>query len=628
MQPSTGPRFRMKPDAVGDPYLRWLYTSSERFFPRRLTEVVLFVSFGEAISPRMRSSLAEGGVQISALYDGSTYATARVRPFKLPRQLQSLSKAGAKCITLASPTTGPEWVEPQPAPPVNGGPDKVLGIIDDGCPFAHRDYRSTRSPPFAVRFIWDQGDPAAANPPVNYGRVLLEGDLATLVGNATRAGMLDEDSVYRASGLPSLRGATSHGAQVMSHATGNARPRRRPTLAGRNDIAFVQLPADALNDPSGRWMDHYALDGMQAIRFYARRMFQHPAQHVVINLSYGPQTGPHDGSSIVEQAVDEMTQQADSQSWKLDVVVPSGNSHLLRAHAEFDLAQNLDPLTWCVAPDSQVPSYLEIWLPPGIALAPLEVSLESPTKEKITAIDQASVSSSDLTATVTAGPYCGTPGQYLVLMVIAATARPQESNAARWPLAVPGRWKVTVTVRPGQSATGTAHAYLARIDPNLGRKLRGHSGYLYSPNYDPRRYLQASPHLRVAPAPSPVEVMARGSLNGIATGSRVRVAAGYVEFTQPSNAVRLPCTYSSGGPSRGARIGPDYAYPTDDSAVLSGRLAGGNRSGTVTRLVGTSFATPMYALDLLDPGLVSPVPFPKPEPAWFKYRCGKGQRKA
>ena len=94
--------------------------------------------------------------------------------------------------------------------------------------------------------------------------------------------------------------------------------------------------------------------------------------------------------------------------------------------------------------------------------------------------------------------------------------------------------------------------------------------------------------------------------------------------------MRKPSSYSSGGPSRVATcIGPDYAYPTDDSPVLEGRLAGGNRSGTVTRLVGTSFAAPMYALDLLDPNLISNLPLgPGPMPAWFQYRCGKGQRKA
>lgn len=625
MQPNTERRSGMKRDALRDPYLLWLLTSGRRFFPP--ADVVLFVRFAEPVSAQTRSSLAESGVHVSALYEGYTYATARV-PLAKVRSFRALFLAGAECISLASPTTGPHWVDPTPVPAFHGGPDKVLGIIDDGCPFAHRHYRSGGAGPFGVRFIWDQGSPSQANPVADYGRVLLEGQLQQWLGAATTAGVVDEDAVYRRSGLPSLRGATSHGAQVMSHATGNARPARHPNLRGRNDIAFVQLPAGALEDPSGRWVDHYALDAIQAIRFYARKMFHSPAKHVVINLSYGPQTGPHDGTSMFEKAVDELVQKAKSESWKLDVVVPSGNAHLLRAHAEFALAQDLPPLTWCVSPDSQLPSYLEIWPPAGVGLTELEVSLTSPTGQTITAVDRRARRSGDGTVTVTAGSYCGNPAQYLVFMVIAPTARPQEGGASAPPLAVPGRWKVRVTVRAGQAASGIAHAYLARIDPNLGRKLRGHSGYLHSPNYDPERYLRANPHLVVANPESSVEVMARGSLNGIATGSKVRVAAGYVNSRRSRHVARLPSAYSSGGPSRGTRIGPDYAYPTDDSEVLSGRLAGGNHGGAVTRLVGTSFAAPMYALDLLDPSLVDPLPLHGKKERWFKFRCGKGQRRA
>ena len=628
-------RIRMKRDPIGDPYLLWLAETSGNYFPRAIEFVVLFVSFRKAITSGLRVRLGEGGVQISTIYEGYSYATARVTLAGLRVHLALLVQSGANCIALASPTPGPRWVDPGAVPLFNNGPAKVLGIIDDGCPFAHRDYRTNGVAPFAVRFVWDQGDTRPPNPPVNYGRALLEGQLAALVGNATTAGVVDEDAAYRNSELPSLREATSHGAQVMSHATGNARPRRAPAPGARNDIAFVQLPPTALDDPSGRWLDHYALDGIQAIRFYARKMFQSPAPQVVINLSYGPQTGPHDGSSIFEKAVAQIVRQARSESWKLDVVVPSGNSHLSRAHAEFELGHNLNPLTWCVSPDSQVPSYLEIWPPRWVSLAELEVTLTSPTGDVTAAVHMSAVPSADGTATVTAMPFCGKRGQYLILMVIAPTEHPQESTLPRVPLAVPGRWQVRVTVRLNQAASGIAHAYLARLDPNMGRKLRGHSGYLYSPQYDPDRYLRPDPHLSLSPPATAVEVMARGSMSGIATGKRVRIAAGYVSSKPPYTDVRKPSAYSSGGPTRApARCtffgclpkGPDYAYPTDESPVLYGRLAGGNRSGTVTRLVGTSFAAPMYALDLLDPNLVRLRTPTSPLPAWFEYRCGKGQR--
>jgi hypothetical protein len=66
----------------------------------------------------------------------------------------------------------------------------------------------------------------------------------------------------------------------------------------------------------------------------------------------------------------------------------------------------------------------------------------------------------------------------------------------------------------------------------------------------------------------------------------------------------MPSSYSSGSPTRGARTQPDWAYPGDDSPVLSGRLAGGNRSATKIRLVGTSFTAPQFVHE----SIVFPLP--------------------
>jgi hypothetical protein len=57
--------------------------------------------------------------------------------------------------------------------------------------------------------------------------------------------------------------------------------------------------------------------------------------------------------------------------------------------------------------------------------------------------------------------------------------------------------------------------------------------------------------------------------------------------------------YASAGPARryphAHRIGPDYAMFCDESPALEGVRAGGNRSGTTFRLIGTSAAAPQLA---------------------------------
>jgi len=173
---------------------------------------------------------------------------------------------------------------------------------------------------------------------------------------------------------------------------------------------------------------------------------------------------------------------------------------------------------------------------------------------------------------------------------------------------------------------GMADAYLARSDPNLGRPQRGHSGYLDSDNYDPKRYMRASERL-VEPQTGSAEVVARGSMSGIATGDKTYVAAGFCARTSEP----YPVVYSSGGPARrGCREGPTYAYPSDQSKVIQGVLGWGNRSGVVTRLVGTSFTAPMLARDLWMTPPLHPPALPVPPVAgpatWMARRFGHGVR--
>ncbi|MGO4395726.1 hypothetical protein AB4Z46_30650 [Variovorax sp. M-6] len=584
------------------------------------------------------------GASISATYQGYKHATVTVSSQRetLQMQLSALqTQLGATCFELGTPQGIP--LDDRLNIQLDGpGPKIVVGVVDDGCPFAHKHRRHFDSAPnaLAVRFIWDQGGKAVPPPqpaPFSYGRFFVNDELKAIVASATVNGTVNEDSAYRQSELPSLRSVTSHGAQVMSLAAGwKSRTTPRPRAfaaaplpaasvpAGRKDMAFVQLPTLALDDPSGMWLDHYALDGIQAIRSYARDVYKNgKARKVIVNLSYGPQTGPHDGSSILETAMKEIIEKAptDIDPYELQIVLPTGNNHLQRTHAEFDLDKGGGEIQWCVAPDSQVPAYLEIWLPSGVPFSHLRAALISPRGEVVRVKYCTITETDDKTAGTIALPTCQYADRKVILMAIMPTARVPGATPNGFSLAPVGRWKVRLRAKPGVS--GKAHAYLARSDPNLGRERRGRSGYLDSKGYDPKRYRRASIQLiDDQPVPS-AAVLARGSMSGIAAGTLTYVAASYCATTS------MPSLYSSGGPSRpGGRDGPSWAYPADQSVVLQGVLAAGNRSGAVTRLVGTSFAAPMLTRDLwMNPPLPpSALPAVNPWPPWMLHRFGNGLR--
>lgn len=634
-----------------DAYLAWAMQPGVRLFDqRKSTRATLLVQFEDPLTLEKIEDLNSRTMRCSKIFKGYSYATVTVPINGLDDRLYELQAQGAIYCELATPAAPtPNDVAVPIPPPAQQGPDTVIGIIDDGCPFAHQAYRPGAAA--SVRYIWDQGGTPGTGPvpgdapPLNYGAEYTS-QLDVILAKAGTGQGIDEDSAYALIGLPSLRGMTSHGAQVMSHAAGCARPiadRTQLSLSGRTDIAFVQLPTEALDDPSGLWLKQYGLEGLQAIRAYARERFSPPAGKVLVNLSYGPQTGPHDGSSFMEGAIRQMTETATAEGYVFRVVLPSGNNHLLRSHAEVSLA-GLDiagrSFDWFVAADSQTHAQLEIWLPPQVTLDHVDVRAQSPTGEfALLSAPPAAGAVPEPTVRITTSEVPAPPlpsplpplmqTQLQITISVSPTARAStDSAAAAAPsrLATPGRWCVTLLAKhAGVDIQGRAHIYLARSDPNMGRPLRGRSGHLGSPHCDdpcgaiPSEQLDPdAPHTGLA------EVFARGSLNGIGTGAEGVVVSGY----RLSDG--LPAPYSSGGPCRPSapRNAPDWAYPIEESRVLPGLLGRGNRSGVSLRLSGTSIAAPQLVRELAatQGGEVVPLPQPPTPPPWFTPRFGKGRR--
>ena len=60
-------------------------------------------------------------------------------------------------------------------------------------------------------------------------------------------------------------------------------------------------------------------------------------KHVIINLSYGPTTGPHDGTAELETALTAFVTQYNGhrRKPKLEIVLAAGNSYLTEGHVVF-----------------------------------------------------------------------------------------------------------------------------------------------------------------------------------------------------------------------------------------------------------------------------------------------------
>ena len=108
-------------------------------------------------------------------------------------------------------------------------------------------------------------------------------------------------------------------------------------------IVCVQLPARTTANTSGGDLSPYAADALWYIRDRAddigRSLGLHPLP-VVINFSYGAIGGPHDGTSDLELLMDALIRERMAvHGVPLEIVLPAGNSHLLRCHAEIALSR-------------------------------------------------------------------------------------------------------------------------------------------------------------------------------------------------------------------------------------------------------------------------------------------------
>ena len=118
----------------------------------------------------------------------------------------------------------------------------------------------------------------------------------------------------------------------------------------------MQFSEDNIRDATGVWLLTYAVQGIQYILSFAK---PYVTRRVIINLSYGPTTGPHDGMAELEMALSALVADYDGTSGKpkLDIVLAAGNSYLTEGHVVFRRHHNQPDhveWTWRLPPDNTV----------------------------------------------------------------------------------------------------------------------------------------------------------------------------------------------------------------------------------------------------------------------------------
>ncbi|MCV2350578.1 S8 family serine peptidase [Paucibacter sp. Y2R2-4] len=585
----------------GDPYLDWALATEWQGFPKLLAAdtpdastpedaswVPLIAPTGKALDALLRRE--QGNLRLNPAAPPDTeWLTLWARRSSVERVRQALPHCE---LSQPLPVNFAQARPPSPSHASSGTPGQpiplILGTIDRGGAFLNQVFRAPgRKGACRILSYWDQeslpprtsGTPWCVAP-AGYGRELSQAALQALQKRCKRDPGL-EAKLYQQLDMPALlRAAASnqpdHATHVLDTLAGLPATRRNPAnakpdeldAAARAPLVVVSVPESLVGQTTGAACVAQILDALHHILSEAEALA--PQAAVVVNISLGALAGPHDGSSALEQAIDDLMRRRP----RLLVVFAAGNNggDLLNdptsgTNAAGALAPSRSArLTWRLQPGDPTDSFLELWCSSqpsaGKKQAQTQADLQLRVLEPIRS------------------PWLQM-GQQLEL-------RQGKRLLGRFHLQVldgrHGRAQLSFAPVRGERGGVPAGRWLiemrnAGTQPlNIEARIQG----------DLPRWTDPAPVQSVLVEAQGLHLGMAGSLNGLATGKLpLMVGAAHTEDDRDSlYTARLK---ASDDPHRLVRA------VADEGPMAYGLIAAGVLSGTESRMGGTSVAAPVAA---------------------------------
>ena len=552
---------------------------------------------------------------------------------------ESIEGAEVRCNTgypVRINTVNEDWsdADAEDLPQDPGEPIVIVAIIDDGIPFAHRNFAKENGHETRINYCWSQSALDRGNPML-FGQEFTNEQIDDLYRDHDG----DEGEIYRSAGLAGtpasdqprphdrrlklpLDGMWSHGAHVLDSLAGHP-PGHPHGEEARVHIIAVDLPAMAACETSGFGKDTFLLAAMHYIFDRADRIARQYAAAdqpvpLVINLSYGHSSGPHDGTGILEAAFDELITARRDAGHPTQLVMPSGNMFLHSTHGVVTkdmLDRNNDTfeIQWIVPPEDRTSSFMEIWYPQGISPDGFEIALLPPENASLDQEEYVFGTGQDMQhiALISQGQAVGQIStenyrrkRWRHVIALAPTDAPEEKIPAP-----AGRWRLRVTRKhnddlpsfttdeTGQIQAGGIQFWIQR-DEDFGASG---SGARQSYFLDPKNqlYFRNGKPMVTDRVKAGAFVRRFGTLSGMATGSKTLKVGGFVE--QNGHAAHYSCAgalrYDNSRPRRVITVGGQLlvSAPSERSFAHPGIVGAGTRTGTYIAQSGTSSAAPQVA---------------------------------
>lgn len=223
----------------------------------------------------------------------------------------------------------------------------VVGIIDWGIDFTHPNLLSERGGS-RIEAIWDQRPiDGGGVRPYGYGRVLTRTQIEAALAARDPFAALAYDP-----GDADVDDNGTHGTHVTDIAAGTPFTGRGGVAPGA-DIVFVHLATES----TGPRSIGNSVSLLEAIDFISRQAGDRPC---VINMSLGSHAGPHDGTTLVEQALDAFVVGRPGRA----IVQSAGNYRRAPVHASGEIVADARSMfVWKVAEHDDTTNELDLWYP-------------------------------------------------------------------------------------------------------------------------------------------------------------------------------------------------------------------------------------------------------------------------
>ncbi len=235
-----------------------------------------------------------------------------------------------------------------------GGKHVVVGIVDYGCAFAHKNFIKP-SGKTRIHAIWNQravAQNSQSQGPYGIGVIYTREQINEAIQQQDPYTTLGYHPRFkRGKDVKELK----HGTHVMDIAAGSGYPEKGlfPGVAPKAKIIFVDLSFNM--DPLGK--KNSTADRLVGAVEYIFKEAERKNRPCVVNLSLGTQGGAHDGTSYVEQTLDTWVKEIPNRA----IVIAAGNSYKLQSHRSGAVGINsFVEILWTVQND-ELNNQLEIW---------------------------------------------------------------------------------------------------------------------------------------------------------------------------------------------------------------------------------------------------------------------------